>query len=113
VIGFGWINGKKVASNYRKTGYVIKNLGLRKSVFSTAWYQLSHCGIRKRRHTVVWVGLLAYNKLKIPILPSVSDICPICGLPLNSIKYDGETNPLEKMPKGGFFEDPDGWKYKK
>ena len=41
VIGFGWVDN--VAETYNKYGYVIKNLGIRETLFGTIYYQLSHC----------------------------------------------------------------------
>jgi len=43
IIGHGWIEG--TVDHYAKTGWVIKNLGLRANLFATLKYQLSHAGV--------------------------------------------------------------------
>jgi len=60
VIGFGWIENTKEI--YHKEGWVVKNLGVRKSVFGTFHYQLSHAGVKKGFHTLVWFGRLSRAK---------------------------------------------------
>lgn len=80
VIGYGWVH--RVKENYEKSGWVVKNLGVRKSVSATAMYQLSHCGIKKNTHTVTWFGALAYNKLRLPRIELEKEVCPLCGLKL-------------------------------
>lgn len=40
VIGLGWVS--HISEGYRRDGWVVKNLGARKSVYLTALYQLSH-----------------------------------------------------------------------
>jgi len=69
---------------YRESGYIVRVLSERKTVFGTAWYQLNHATIRvglKRFHTVTWFGVCGYNnfqretaKIEVAVVP-----CPICG----------------------------------
>ena len=85
IIGYGWLHGTK--ENYEKTGWVVKNLRVRHSVRATAHYQLSHCGVNERFHTVVWFGALAYNKLKVKPLPAESHPCPVCDGEFRRIEF--------------------------
>lgn len=113
ILGFGFIRGKKVASNHRKTGYIIKNLGLRKSVGATAQYQLSHAGIKSGVHTVTWFGAISYNKLKVKPEVVDVDVCPVCGAELRRVVWlgSGDSNPLGDRPAGDFWIEPGGWGY--
>jgi len=84
VLGYGWV--KNTAQIYARTGWVIKNLGVRKTVGGSALYQLSHAGVKKKTHTITWFGQLAYNKLKIPkMLKPEKPKCPLCGNELRCI----------------------------
>mgnify|MGYP001229395239 CR=1 FL=1 len=108
MIGFGWIKGTK--EGFQRHGWVVKNVGLRKTVSGTALYQLSHAGIHKEYHTVTWFGDLAYNNLKVPPKQEEKEVCPICGEQLQPLWYFGS----EKIPeeKGDFWFSPEGWIYK-
>lgn len=101
VLGFGWI--KNVGMIYKKKGYVIKNLGVRRTqgeVFATAQYELSHVGIKKKRHSVTWHGELSYAKLKLA-KPLVSNKCPFCNDVLVRLIYTTpEIEPDEPLPDG-------------
>ncbi len=91
-LGFGWVD----------TGtpeWLVKNLGIRKSVRGTAFYLLSHAsrpdpgvlrgGILPMPHLsagtecVTWFGSCSYAKLKVPEDPEGGDedgiLCPTCG----------------------------------
>ena len=84
LLGFGWV--KNVKAIHTKTGWIIKNLGVRKTVGGSALYQLSHAGVKKKTHTVTWFGQLSYNKLKIPkMLKPEKPKCPLCGNELRRI----------------------------
>lgn len=84
VLGYGWV--KNTAQIYARTGWVIKNLGVRKTVGGTALYQLSHAGVKKSTHTITWFGQLSYNRLKIPKMPKPEKpACPLCGNELRRI----------------------------
>ena len=76
VIGFGWVDG--VVEAFSKYGYVIKNLGKRKSLFGTIYYQLSHCGIKKHNHALTYFGECSYSKLKLDKDESEIEKCPYC-----------------------------------
>ena len=93
----------------RWCGWVIKNLGVRKSVKATAFYLLSHAsqatlptgGILPTPevgggepawnppHVVTWFGSMAYNKLKVPLIRGETIRCEVCD---------------EDIPLKGWFE---------
>lgn len=86
-IGFGWIH--HTAEGYQRHGWIVKNLGIRKSVFWTFQYLLSHAGV-SRVHTTTWFGKLSYNSMgHVPILGAVPEICPICEGPLRPMQWIG------------------------
>ena len=91
VVGFGWLEGTK--EGFSRHGWIVKNLGVRKSVFATFQYLLSHAGV-SRVHTTTWFGKLAYRKLpNVFVLPSIPEICPICGRFLHPLKWIGVGDP--------------------
>jgi hypothetical protein len=63
---------------YHKYGYIIKNLGKRETLFGTIYYQLSHCGIKKHNHSLVYFGDCSYSKLIIEEEEQESKKCPYC-----------------------------------
>ena len=80
LLGFGWIDN--VRELYKKTGWIVKNLGVRKSKrerLGTLCYQLSHCGVHKNYHTVTYLGGLSGRKFKAPPMPKKTSTCPECG----------------------------------
>lgn len=85
-VGIGWITG--VGGIYKKTGYVVVNLGVRSSVSATVLYQLSHCGINDNHHSMTWFGCMAYSKYKSPPEKRKDDVCPICGSVLRPVLWD-------------------------
>lgn len=107
MLGFGWIEG--TAENYESSGWIVKNVGIRQSVSSTALYQLSHCGVHERFHSVTWFGFLAYNKLK--VVPEVveKEKCPLCGAELVKLMWIGDGDPPIPDLEGDYFVDPGGW----
>ena len=87
VIGVGFTSKKKIQHMYEKTGWVVVNLGERKSVRSTALYQLSHAYIPEKGHAIRWFGCMSYNKLKVKPLPPEEHLCPECGKPFRKLKF--------------------------
>jgi len=76
VVGFGWIVG--VVEGFARHGWVVKNLGVRNSVFWTFQYLLSHAGV-SNVHTVTWFGKLAYNRMGfVPRVVGFREVCPYC-----------------------------------
>jgi len=108
VIGFGWIS--KVEELYNQNGWIVKNKGLRDSVFGTFYYQLSHAGIKKGYHTLTWFGDLSYSKLKVEEEPN-PDVCPLCFAKLRPVFHYGlfgwEPPPETEIE---MYLDPEGWR---
>lgn len=113
LIGYGWIEATE--TEYLRSGWVVKNLGVRKSVMSTALYQLSHAGYREGQHTVSWIGFMS-NRLFKKCNPYPPDgfrvaTCPECGAELVHVKWVGEgPSPLDSVgAEGVYWMDPSGW----
>jgi len=107
VIGFGWI--VKAEELYRKGGWIVKNKGVRDSIFATFYYQLSHAGVKKGFHTLTWFGDLSYSKLKVEKEPD-SSLCPLCSAKLRLVFHYGLFGgipPPETEIEA--FVDPEGW----
>ena len=98
LICFGWI--KKNASELIKEQlgidviyHKVRNGTLRNrvDVFAVAFYQLSHCAVNHRKHSLQWFGDLANNKLSNnPVGKTGAATCPFartrhlagnCGTP--------------------------------
>lgn len=109
VLGYGWI--VDVRHNYVESGYIVKNLGIRKTIEGTIWYQLSHAGVDANHHTVTWFGLLSYNKLKLKRdLEKEVKECPLCHNRLQKLIWIGEGKcPLPDVEGGIYFDDPANW----
>lgn len=87
LVGFGWVQNTK--EGYLEHGWVVKNLGVRRSVFWTFQYLLSHAGV-SIFHTTTWFGSLAYNVLRhVAELGAVMEICPLCRRPLMPLTWIG------------------------
>jgi hypothetical protein len=107
------IDGVEVTENYEKTGMVVINHGIRKSVFATALYQLTHAGYRKHFHTLNWFGSMGASSkwfqdyaFDEPLTP-VSRKCPICSQPMVKMVWIGENDPpCMGEPEGIYFVDP-------
>ena len=108
VIGFGWITNVKEL--YNQDGWIVKNKGLRDSIFATFYYQLSHAGVKHGYHTLTWFGDLSYSKLKVEEEPN-PDVCPLCFAKLRPVFYYGLFG-WEPPPEveGEFFIEPEGWR---
>ena len=101
-IGFGWIRGAERV--YERSGWVVKNLGIRDSVLETAWYLLTHARIRKGKMTVTWWGSCGYNQLKdVPPLEAESSTCPLCGRGLLTPSLEYWPSELPDPPGQGRF----------
>lgn len=115
-IGYGWISG--TVDIEAETGWVVRNLGVRDSVYYTALYQLSHAGVRKGTQVVTWMGCMSnstYCKLNPePEGPRLKETCPECGCYLNPIRWVGEGGalpPWDGLPEGGYLFPARGWRY--
>jgi len=105
IICFGWVTN--VGKNYYKTGWVVKNLGVRKTVYGTIHYLLTHTGIKKGKHSLVWFGRLSYSKLIMPKEPR-KHLCPVCETPLYPIIFFGTDRPPPDEEFEG-WSDAYGW----
>lgn len=107
-LGYGWLTD--VRKNYIASGWVVKNIGIRKTVEGTIWYQLSHAGIPEKRHAVTWIGALSYNKLKISKDQEEKHVCPVCGDPLRHVFWVGQGEDLSPDVDGFvFWDDTHNW----
>lgn len=107
-LGFGWIIHNEQKKMNRETGWIVKNLGVRKTVGGTALYQLSHAGIHKNHHTVTWFGKLDYDHFSPPEEAFHSEKCPYCDGSLRPVR------PLKRPPpeeEGDYFLKSDNWIY--
>jgi len=101
LIGFGWVEGTK--EYHAKNNTVVVNLGVRDSVYATFVYQLSHCAIKKGRHSLTWIGNLSYSKLKPPKEDDKDDRCPFCNEMLVNLEIcSGYDPPMEESDFGLF-----------
>jgi hypothetical protein len=111
VVGFGWIRGDQ----YERTGWVVKNLGLRKSVYGTIKYELGHAGIdmgegilrnakSTRFQTTTWFGCCSYNVLKVPKEKPVRECCPVCKRELVRVIWLGDGDPPTSE-----WQQPENW----
>jgi hypothetical protein len=87
---------------YKKDGLIVEVLPKRKSVFGTAFYQLTHATYdtsKKRNNVVHWVGICSYRRAKIPKVERIVERkkwiakhrakCRICGGEMGLSKYRG------------------------
>jgi len=109
VIGFGWI--ECVTENYQRNGWVVKNKGFRDSTFATIYYQLSHAGIKKNNHTLVWFGDLSYSKLKVEKEEIEANICPYCKAKLREVESYGLFYCKPPDVEIELLVDLEGWRY--
>jgi len=95
IVGFGWVVDTKKISD--SEGWVIKNKGLRDSLHSTIYYQLSHSGVSDDVHSITWFGSLGYrakyaDRFKVDE-DDESDFCDYCGCMLVEFEYVGQSRP--------------------
>ncbi len=109
VIGFGWI--ECVVENYQRNGWIVKNKGVRDSTFATIYYQLSHAGIKKNNHTLVWFGDLSYSKLKVEKEDSEKNVCPYCHAKLRHVEPYGLFSTKPPDIEIELLVDLEGWRY--
>ena len=89
ILGFGWVEA--VAEAYNKYGYVVKNLGKRDTVFGTIYYQLSHCGVKKKFHALTYFGDVSYRnkdlnrQIKLMEKEEKNKKCPLCNADLQEL----------------------------
>jgi hypothetical protein len=97
VVGHGWIENTEDV--YKLTGWIVHNLGIRKSVVGTISYILSHAGVREKTHTSSWFGSMSYNKFHSKPEPEFDELCPYCKSELKKLRLtrvlgEGEGPPF-------------------
>ena len=107
LVGFGY--RFQISQAFGKYGWFIKIAEERESVFQTFCYLLSHCGIKKGKHTVTWSGNLSYSKLKLEKVPKIT-CCPVCGGEFMPIYHDG-IHPVvpPDIPYEGLVDSDGDW----
>jgi hypothetical protein len=113
-IGYGWI--VNTAEISRDTGFVVKNHRVRESIGATAYYQLSHAGVKYGHRVISWIGDLAWNSevgKRIPKMKAELELCPICEGMLYPVEWKGGgDNPLSDHGACELqLPDPTGWVY--
>jgi hypothetical protein len=108
ILGYGWITD--VRANYIYSGYIVKNVGIRKTVHGTIFYQLSHCGISKDEHTVTWFGKLGYAKLRVKYVIEEKEACPLCKGAFHEVIWIGAGDcNLPDLEGITFYDDLANW----
>lgn len=121
IIGVGWV--QNVKEGFEKDGWVVKNIqdgGQERSVFKTAMYQLSHCGIDGKHNPVTWFGVCSStgkNAFRVPPMEKEKHLCPCCGSELVQLRWCGDDEDLpfswsQKIENHGWWLDPGGWNEK-
>ncbi len=111
ILGYGWIvDTDKI---YEKSGWIIKNHKVRKSIGATAYYQLSHAGIKSNHKVVSWFGELSWKALKVARDKAEPETCPMCGSPLRRVIYYGSgDNPMSDPNIEESYLDINYWRYR-
>jgi len=99
IIGFGWVN--KIRKKAKEQKCFLLNKGIRKSLHSTVYYQLSHCGVAKGVQSVFYFGGLGYRAKYASEIKVVDDeveklnrkLCPFCQFFLKTVEYVGLDRP--------------------
>ena len=95
LIGFGWVHDTKKICD--ENGWVIKNKGVRESLHSTIYYQLSHCGVSDNIHSITWFGDLGYRSKYAELIKveneEPNDYCEFCGNILVNAEFVATDRP--------------------
>ena len=112
ILGYGWI--VQTATIYDKTGWIVKNHRVRKSIGATAYYQLSHAGVKTRHHVISWFGALSTRALKVERDKNEEfETCPMCDSRLKRVIYYGTgDNPMSDPEIVEKYLDTNYWKYR-
>ena len=110
-ICYGWVQGRGF---YDRTGWVIKNHLVRRDIGATAYYQLSHAGVKAGHHVVSWFGSLSWRQLKrIPPERAEPETCPVCGNLLRNVVHLGTgDNPLSDPEITELYSENCMWDYR-
>ncbi len=106
--GVGFSN-VEIAKAFGKHGWYVKDCGERKILFKLFCYLLSHCGIKKGKHSIVWVGKLSYRKLKSKKEKKITS-CPLCNGKFGPVTHEGP-HPIvpPDEPYEGALNDDGKW----
>jgi len=91
---------------FNEDGWLVKILSKRKSVWGTAFYQLTHSTyevVGKRDVVVSWFGSCSYHKLKVTV-EMRREFCPLCQCELGDIQYVGLNRDQFFGEKKGFAD---------
>lgn len=105
-VGFGWFRNKRHVEE--KYGWKVLYMGQRGNLFGTFSYLLNHCGVKKGRHAITWMGRLSYGQMRIQNTPEY-DKCPACGRRLVAISHDGADPVVPPDEEFEGFVDCEGW----
>jgi hypothetical protein len=78
-VGTGWVDWD--LHRYRRTGWIVKNLGVRKSTRKTISYLATHCGIVPALPTVTYLGFAHPQKTEVVAERAEQEValCVGCG----------------------------------
>ena len=108
-LAFGWVS--TTDEIFQKSGWLVKNIGIRENPIGIIMYLLSHAGVKKRRHSITWFGDLSYCKLKIE-KPDFHIKCPQCNAVFQRLICFVDGRVAKPPPiKMELSDKPDGWKY--
>ena len=112
ILGYGWV--VQTPEIFRKTGWIVKNHRVRKSIGATAYYQLSHAGVKTRHHVISWFGALSTRALKVERDKNEEfETCPVCDSRLRRVIYYGlGDNPMSDPEISDKCLDTNYWKYR-
>ncbi len=116
VLGFGWV--RNVGEGFKKDGWLVKNIQdgrEERSIFGTAMYQLSHCGIDShgKSRPVSWFGVASTagkNRAFVPKMEREKHVCPGCQAELIQLRYFGDPADLPDLEEeSSAWLDPEDW----
>jgi len=108
-LAFGWVAATHEI--FQKSGWLVKNIGIRENPIGTIMYLLSHAGVKKHRHSITWFGDLSYCKLKVE-KPDFHIKCPECSAVFQRLICFRDGWVVKPPPiKFEYSDKPDGWKY--
>ena len=92
----------------------MKNHRVRKSIGATAYYQLSHAGVKAHHKVVSWFGALSTRALKVERDKNGEfETCPVCDSRLKRVIYYGlGDNPMSDPEIVERYLDTNYWKYR-
>jgi len=94
----------RVYKFYRDSGYIVRVLAERETVFGTAWYQLNHATVRigvKRFHSVTWFGVCGNRKFKSEKVKN-ENLCPACHEEMSRCAYVGKRHIVKDVGSDGY-----------